>query len=886
MINQFCSVVLIFFISTSALSQDISGNLEGLVSDSLGSPLPGVNVTVQSENLQGLKGTATNEKGYFSIFYLPVGNYKVKISMVGYGELVIEKVQIRLGKTTYLGEFKLVQEAINLPEITVSAEKENIDPTSTTYGGNIQPKYFDQLPVYRDYKSIVTLLPQANTSGFGDGVNIGGSTGFENKFFIDGVEVTDPLFARDGMNLPYNFMQEVELKAGGYEAEYRSALGGLVNVVTYSGTNDFHGSVFGFYTGNSLTGNSELGLLDPTQGDFTLYDIGFSLRGPILKDRLWFNAAYNPTFENHDVEVPDFGTHVNKSIMHSFASKLTWSVSQQFQLMLTGTGDPTNIDGVGRWVLVPPDSMVNPDSYYQNFTEGTYSFSLKGIYTVNQNLLLTASVARVNKRDTGEPATEEGNDPLFYDEMTNTQSGGTGGWYDSYRYNTIANVSGTYSFNTHNLSVGIEYKVNGTDNRYFYHNITEFFNTARNDTFFSVAIGEGFQTVQQRIPSFYIQDSWQVFKTLRFNIGIRWDGQYVIGSDDKLDQTIEIPLQPRLGLTFSPNEDGSQKFFGSYGRYSQELNLGTSLAFSDQGYDSTFYYRQDPRVSREGEYVSIYSGPHSIAPELEGLEGQYYDEFSLGYERLFWNNFKVSVQGLYRTLGQAIEDGYSLSEQRFVTANPGKYPFQDRPEATRDYAALIISFERRGNEYFNFLASYVLSRDYGNYEGLFDAFYHSGFPNLNYSFDNPLEVSNIYGLVPNDRTHVFKFSGSYRFSFGLNAGLSFVVQSGTPLSDYTYISFEPGIRFLSQRGSAGRTPTIWDLGVRFTYELPSMNLFRPRLIMDLFHIASQQEPVDIDQLHYFGTDENGNPTDPNPTYGRAYRYQQPMSMRLGMEINF
>ncbi len=338
---KFISLFFLFFFSVLINAQDITGNLEGLVSDSLGTPLPGVNITVQSNNLQGIKGTATNERGYFNIFFLPVGNYKVKISMIGFRELIIENVMIRLGKTTYLGNLKLSQEAINLPEVTVSSQKEIIDPTSTNYGGNIQPKYFDQLPMDRDYKSIVTLLPQANSSFYGDGVNVGGSTGFENKYFVDGVEVTDPLFGTVGMNLPYNFIQEVELKAGGYEAEYRSSLGGLVNVVTYSGTNNFHGSVFGFYTGNSFTGTSELGLLDPTQGDFTIYDVGFSLRGPILDDKLWFSVAYNPTFENHDVNVPSFGTYADKTVMHSFASKLTWSASSQLQFILIANGDPS-----------------------------------------------------------------------------------------------------------------------------------------------------------------------------------------------------------------------------------------------------------------------------------------------------------------------------------------------------------------------------------------------------------------------------------------------------------------------------------------------------------------------------------------------------------------
>jgi hypothetical protein len=120
-------------------------------------------------------------------------------------------------------------------------------------------------------------------------------------------------------------------------------------------------------------------------------------------------------------------------------------------------------------------------------------------------------------------------------------------------------------------------------------------------------------------------------------------------------------------------------------------------------------------------------------------------------------------------------------------------------------------------------------------------------------------------VVPNDRLLVFKFSGSYSFSFGLTTGISFILQSGTPLSELAETYLGPrnsGMMFITPRGSSGRTPTIWDLGARFTYELPIVNLFHSRLILDLFHIASQLEPVDVDQLHYFSVDENGIPSEP------------------------
>jgi hypothetical protein len=248
-------------------------------------------------------------------------------------------------------------------------------------------------------------------------------------------------------------------------------------------------------------------------------------------------------------------------------------------------------------------------------------------------------------------------------------------------------------------------------------------------------------------------------------------------------------------------------------------------------------------------------------------------------------NIDAGAQGVYKILQEAIDDGYVSAEGRFRIGNPGRGILSDFPRPERKYTALILSIEQRNAEHFNFMASYVLYMNYGNYEGLFDAITHGEFPNRNSALNNPsLAPINTTGLLPNDRTHSFKFSGSYRLSFGMVFGVSFIAQSGTPLSDFAALWY--GIKYLSPRGSEGRTPAIWDLNARVMYELNFLSSLQTKLILDLFHIASQRKEVDIDQRKFFGVDENGDPINPNPTYGQAYRYQPPMSVRLGIEVNF
>ena len=440
--NLFSVSILIFFLSSYSISQDVTGNIEGRIVDSTGNSLMGVNVSLQSNSLQGNRGSSSNKNGYFQIISLPVGEYVVSVSAVGFGLLNIENVQVLLGKTTNLGEIKLKQEAISLPEITVSGERPVIDPVSTTYGGNINSASFELLPVDRNYRNIATLLPQANASYYGDEANIGGATGFENKYFVDGVEVSDPLIGADGTKLPYNFIQEIEVKTGGYDVDNRASLGGLINVVTYSGSNEFHGTVFGFFTSNKLAENQKYGSLDVNQGDFSNYDVGFGLGGPIIPDKVWFYAAYNPTFNNRDVEVPSFGPYVDKTLTNSFAGKLSWRALNNLNLIFTITGDPTQRDAVGRGMNVPPDSLANPDPYLQDIDEGGVNYSLSGTYWIGKNISLQGLLARVDRHDTGEGATERGRSEVFYiDYLNRVWSGGVSSSWDSFRHSTFGRIS-------------------------------------------------------------------------------------------------------------------------------------------------------------------------------------------------------------------------------------------------------------------------------------------------------------------------------------------------------------------------------------------------------------------------------------------------------------
>ncbi len=776
----------------SAYAQHTTGELQFKVVDSLGNAIPGVNALVTGPSVLGTRGGVSDPLGYVNIPALQPGRITVRVSHSAFQGVVFESVPIRLGKTTSLGEVVLRDRMHELAELVISSGRAVlIDPRITHSGASLRATEIEGLPVERNYRSIAALLPQANTSYFGDEVNVAGATGAENKYFVDGVDVTDSFLGFTGTNLPYNFVNEIEVREGGYEAEYSSALGGIINVITPSGGNEYHGSVSGFFTSNRFTAHKQAGLLDRTQGGFSNYDAGFGIGGPLIRDELWFYGAYNPKIEQSDVPVPDFGTALDRSITHSFAGKLTWRASQRVQIVLMTTGDPTEWHAVGEGIS--PAGLANPDPFFSDQKHGGINMSVRGTYASENGFLLEASVSRTTQKGVWQGATDRGrNEVLFIDAETGIWSGGLGFFVDRFISSNTYSVSGTFTTGPHIFKGGIQYKAAGVNEndggkRYIRYS----------DTSYELQQDRAFMNVGDRIPSLYIQDSWRIAEGLRLNLGLRWDAQLIIASDGTMAQKFTGEYQPRVGITVLPDE--SQKLYASFGRFYQELSSVIAENYTNQRYSIDVFYNHDPRIDPTNPARSFIDSA-TIRPAVEGLRGIFFDEFNLGYERALGGNLKIGIQGVYRTLREAVQDMYLSSSGTYVLGNPGSGVLSEFPKARRDYTALVLSLQGHVGDRGNVLASYVLSRNYGNYPGFFDAYsgYVNPIGNGTFDFNNDSRI--MMGLLPNDRTHVFKCAGSYRLGSGLTAGASFLWQSGTPLTEYAW-----GGVILSPRGTAGRT---------------------------------------------------------------------------------
>jgi len=282
-----------------------SGAIQGLVRDQTGKALGGVTVIVTSPSLQGEQGAVTDETGQYKITNLPPGTYMAKFYF-DKAETRRTNIIVNINKTTPgFGRIDLTKAKGEVIEITAKAP--SIDPTSTTQGITLGQDYTRNIPVPgRTFES--ALGAAAGSAGDDLGVSFSGSTSLENSYVVDGVNTTGLTYGTVGSPLINDFIQEIEIITGGYNAEYGRATGGVVNVVTKSGSNEFHGQVFTYITPGFAIAERER---TPTQGssiDFQSnvaynMDFGFDLGGPIIKDKVWFYVGFAPRLFRTDVDV-------------------------------------------------------------------------------------------------------------------------------------------------------------------------------------------------------------------------------------------------------------------------------------------------------------------------------------------------------------------------------------------------------------------------------------------------------------------------------------------------------------------------------------------------------------------------------------------------------
>lgn len=352
-------LVLVVLISPSALLAEgtQTGIVVGQVLDTSGTGVEGASVKLLGP--RGERTAVSVADGLFRVPALPVGTYRVQAELPGVGlESNAKSVEVFIDRTTDV-ELSLVPadqatEPIALEEIEVievSAEAPLIDPFDARLGGNVRYEFVDELPLERFYQSVALMLP--GVAGGQDGnPNINGSLDSHNLYLIDGVDTTDPTTGLFGLNLNYEAIQEVAVTTGGFSAEYGRASGGVINVVTRSGTNWFEGSARWVGTNPDWNDDYELrnfrpGLAEEVEAANSASDdlqngFALALGGPVVRDRLWFFSAYEEPEASFRRPVLEGADAWNRNVEgEREAYKLTWQVSDRHSVVGQLTADST-----------------------------------------------------------------------------------------------------------------------------------------------------------------------------------------------------------------------------------------------------------------------------------------------------------------------------------------------------------------------------------------------------------------------------------------------------------------------------------------------------------------------------------------------------------------
>ncbi|MEA2604762.1 MAG: hypothetical protein QOF89_5754 [Acidobacteriota bacterium] len=229
--------VVLFLSFAATLAAQTTGGIVGRVTDEAGGVLPGMAVEAQSPSLQGSRTAVTDSTGAYRLTLLPPGDYTVTFTGQGFATEAKQGVTVSLNKDSTLN---VSLRAAVTEEITVTSAVPLVDTTSTALGTNLNAGTIQALPTARNYSAVVQITPGVSSdanpdNGTQSSIAVYGSTGAENVFYIDGVNTTGAEYGFQGKELNFEFIQAVDVKTGGYEAEYGRSTGGVINVITKSG---------------------------------------------------------------------------------------------------------------------------------------------------------------------------------------------------------------------------------------------------------------------------------------------------------------------------------------------------------------------------------------------------------------------------------------------------------------------------------------------------------------------------------------------------------------------------------------------------------------------------------------------------------------------------
>src|SRR6185503_12480869 len=361
-----------------AFAQETRGSIEGVIKDSTGGALPGVSVAAKQLSTNQTVTAVTDATGVYRFPSLPVGTYSVTATLQGFNPATQEKIDI------IVGQILRVNLTMNVAGIAVSetvrAEAPVVDVKQNAVTQTVTKDLIALLPnSNRDFQSVLTGLPGINyesdiSGSRASGIMIDGASQSENRFVIDGQDTTNLRTGLSGKGLVVDFIEQIQVKQSGYSAEFRATTGGVVSVITKSGTNNYRGTVAMDYNGkamNKLLGDIRPSLradpsvsggngapqyfTSPRASEYERYTVEpiFDIGGPIKQNKAWFYGAWNKSVSNQDrtvqwsnpvsagVTYPAIQSFNSKSVDKRFLYNGTVALSPNLRVRVSGNNQRT-----------------------------------------------------------------------------------------------------------------------------------------------------------------------------------------------------------------------------------------------------------------------------------------------------------------------------------------------------------------------------------------------------------------------------------------------------------------------------------------------------------------------------------------------------------------
>jgi hypothetical protein len=705
-------LAFVLAITGLATAQETTGTISGRVVDGQGLAVPGATVIVTGP--QGARSVVTDSEGRYTAQLLVPGAYTVRAELQGFRAAEARGIGVSLGTTSVVNVTMQVGAFTETVEVTAAASV--VDTRSTTTGAVMDSEMLARIPVGRRVTDTLYVAPGVSSSGSAGRANpsMAGGSGLDNLYVIDGVNVSNTgygaigsysiVFGSLGTATPFDFVKEVQVKTGGYEAEFGQSMGGVVNIVTKSGTNSFRGSAFGYTRNSGLEGGWKT--VDTPNGTVNTVgtqtsDVGFEGGFPIMRDRLFFFGAINPAWETRTFNAPagfplaSLGDVKRERQLLSYSAKGTYQLTDSHRVDASFFGDPSHGDmGPQRTSSL----TVQDTSSFSEIDYGGHNQTVRYDGIFGSNWLLEGSFARAKNIIEELPSV---NDWRVTDTRVVPQviTGGIGFYEAGNDSNNLQySAKSTHVFGGHQVRYGFLYEdvtfsqiQQRTGPTFTAHDgrATEtgasisVLPDIRFGAIYRVtrALFDSVRDTKQDYTSFFIQDAWTASDRLTINAGLRYESETLVGGFARLpvldgsfveNFALKNNWAPRVGAVYDVLGNGRSKLFASYGRFFARVpnDLAARVLTADEAITRGDYF--DAALTRPipdgvATQTSATAAPitaHYTAPGAgeahtfidPDAKLSFKDEFVAGFEYEVIRNTNLGVRYIHRNIGRALED--------------------------------------------------------------------------------------------------------------------------------------------------------------------------------------------------------------------------------------